>query len=124
MATQMVLAQGDNGREWIPASEAVTLQETPLGANNIVVPATVSWLSELRDGGGIPTRIQSITATEAGAYVTYDCTPFPQYATENGHVYLEWSGCTVRHRQDAEHSIFARLSAEDRARLVVAVAGA
>jgi len=116
----MVLAQGDNGRELVPAHEAVEIQETPLGADNIVVPATVRWLSELR-GGGVPTKIRSITATDAGAYVTFDCTPKVQYVTDNGPVYLHWSGCTVRDMKDAQDPIFDGLPAHDRAQLFAAV---
>ena len=123
MATQMVLAQGDYGRELVPAHEAVEIQETPLGADNIVVPATVRWLSELRGDSGIPTKIRSVTATDAGAYVAFDCTPRVQYVTDNGPVYLHWSSCTVRNLQDAQDSIFDGLSAHDRAQLFAAVEG-
>lgn len=121
MATHMVLAHGDNGREMIPAAEAVTPTVVPLGPGNLVVPATVRWSNESK-GGGIPTRIRELTATARGVYVTYDCTPFPRYSKPNGSfVYGEWSGCTVRNRADAADSLWSQLSRSDQARILAAL---
>ena len=55
MASEMVMAYGDNGLEPTPIEEAVSIGCIPGGRNNEWIPASVQWFSQIRSGA-VPTR--------------------------------------------------------------------
>ncbi|MGE4070809.1 MAG: hypothetical protein AB7E72_06495 [Lysobacterales bacterium] len=120
----MVLAYGDNGLELTPRDEVIELGEVPLGQQNLVVPATVRWLSTIR-AGGVPVRLRKIqrpSKSRPYAVVEFDCTPFARFMNDDGSPFLgDWSSCCVRHLQDARHEIFSGLADRERARIARAV---
>lgn len=124
MASKMVMAIGENGPELTPADEVVEIQAIPLGEDNLVVPATVRWMSSIRSGG-VPTRIRKIRRpTKHCRYVVveFDCTPFSRFTNPDGSPYMgNWSSCVVRHLRDAGHEVFAGLTNRERTRIARAV---
>lgn len=125
-SADMVLAYGENGLEPTPADEVVWIEEIPLGEDNIVVPATVRWLSTIRSGGGIPTRLRKIqrpNSRRPHVLVEYDCTPFERIQNSDGTPVMgDWSSCYVRHLQDARDAIFNGLTDNERSQIAHAVA--
>jgi hypothetical protein len=122
----MVMAIGESGQyEPTPAHEVVEIEAVPLGAGNMVVPATVRWFSSIRDGGCVPTRLRQVNRPKAGVRqfvrVEFDCTPFARYTTDAGPVMGTWSSCMVRHLADAADPIFAGLTPREHARIRRAV---
>ncbi len=124
-SSEMVLAYGENGLEPTPRDEVIEIEEVPLGAKNLVIPATVSWLTTIR-ACGVPTRIRRIlrpNSKRAHAVVEFDCTPFERFINDDGTPFMgDWSSCCVRHLQDARHAVFAGLTARERTRIARAVA--
>ena len=126
MASEMVLAYGDHGLEPTAIENIEEIAAVPLGAGNLVIPATHRWMRRV-PGAGVPTRIRRVLKPRtrlnksAHAYVEFDCTPFERYVTNAGPVMGHWSGCCLRGRGDAEDSLWAALSVLDRARLYAAV---
>jgi len=121
---EVVMAIGDFGTlEPTPKAHTVEISAIPAGSDNQVIPATIRWFSELRDGGGIPTRIRRIRYPTARgernhAFVEFDCTPFVRYKLPSGSVMGDWSECYVRNLEDATDPIFSGLSMKDQRRLV------
>jgi len=124
----MVMAIGESGQyEPTPADEVVEIEAVPLGAGNIVIPATVRW--QCRScSGGVPTRLRRVAKPKAGGppwvYVEFDCTPFERFTLDTGPVMGDWSGCYVRNLADAADPILAGLSPRERARIRSAVVAA
>jgi len=121
MTCEMVLANGENGLELTPIEETVSIDVVPLGQGNVIIPATVRFISTTRQGG-IPTRLLRIRLpTEKNgltyAQVRFECTPFVRYEWKGKTVYGDWSSCAVRNMTDADDPIFSRLTLRDRARI-------
>ena len=125
-AERIMWAHGENGLELCPESEVIEIKPIPLGRGNIVVPETVAWLSSIRDGGGVPTKLREIAqpspeSDHKAVRVTFDCTPIERYRLDSGPVYGEWSSCYVRNAVDVRHPIFNRLTTDERQRMLQAV---
>ncbi len=124
MATEMVMAIGDNGMELTPVEDVVGIQCVP-DTGGYVTPAFVRWLAQR--GDRVPTRIRRINRAgtrlnpKAFPYVEFDCTPYVRYTLDSGPVYGEWSSCCLRNLADAQDPLWATLPARSRARLVAAV---
>ena len=126
MASEMVMAIGDTGRpEPTPVEETVSIGFLPLGQRNIVIPATIAWFAEIRDGH-VPTRLIRVERPSKRkgldyAKVTFQCTRFVRYTLDTGPVYGDTASCAVRDLDDARHPVFAGLTAAERARIERAV---
>ncbi|WP_129136385.1 hypothetical protein [Luteimonas sp. YGD11-2] len=126
LASETVMAYGEHGLEPTAASDVVEISSPPLGAGNLVIPATHRWMRR-RPGEGVPTRIRRVlrpgTRLNRGAYpyIEFDCTPFERGMTDAGPIMGDWSGCSLRGRVDADDPLWAALPTRDRARLYAAV---
>lgn len=125
MASEMVMAHGDNGMELVPASEVVEIRPLPMGPGNIPVPAGVRFLNERR-GGGVPTRLLGIRRPSTKRnprpfpFVEYECTPYPRWDVDP--TPRTASCCYLTREQDAADPLFDRLPEKDQQRLRAAVA--
>lgn len=122
MASEMVMAYGDNGLELTPVEETVSVGCIPAGRNNEWIPASVQWFSTIRSGC-VPTRLLKVrfpTKKNGLRYasINFACTPFVRYELDSGPVYGDWSSCCIRSLADATHPIFGGLSQHELARLV------
>lgn len=125
MASEMVMAYGDNGMELVPASEVVEIRPFPIGVGNIVIPASNRFLNERR-GGGVPTRLLSIRRPSTTRnprpfpLVEYECTPYARWDGDASPRTV--SACYLQGERDAGDPLFRNLPASDLQRLRRAVA--
>lgn len=126
MASEMVMAYGDHGLESTPVEEAVEIRALPVGAGNIVIPATLRFFR--KSGGRVPTRLIRVEKPSARngrkhVLVRFACAPFERYQTPEGvPVYGHEDACQVRNVNDALDPLFAGLTKRERARISRAVA--
>jgi len=109
MATKMVIAIGDDGRQGLfPEAECVAIGAIPLGDRNRVVPETLAWL------GHAPARLVGIRRPTA------DC-PYPQIRLRaaDGRA----CSCVLRDALDAGHAVFGALADSSRRRMMNALEG-
>ena len=104
MASEMVLAYGDNGLEPTPADQVVEIPVLALAPGNRPIPQTIRAL-----GKPAPARITGIARKGE---------PWP---------YVSWrdadgsrGGCYVRNTDEANDPLFACLPAASRARILAA----
>jgi hypothetical protein len=128
MSNRIVMAIGDSGRaEMVRESETVSIPFIPVGADNMIVPATLRALRR-SPGAGQPKRLIRILRASTRlnprpyARVEFECTPFERYRIESGPVFGHQDSCFVRHERDARDPLFDSLTVRDRFRILKAVA--
>jgi hypothetical protein len=128
MTDRFVPAIGDNGCfESVRESETVSIPFIPVGADNMIVPATLRALQRA-PGEGQPTRLIRILRASTRlnprpyARVEFECTPFERYRDRGKVVLGHESSCFVRGERDARDPLFDSLTVRDRFRILKAVA--